>query len=143
MKPATKHPRPVARKVPRRKKRFRIIRDYPRHRLEGFVCSPKLGTCVPVGDLVTNLESDFVSQFNALDPALPHRRRIIDSMTLLFHRVYGDGQIWYPRDRWRTAWSLTIRAAKRADAIGKEQISSLYENVRYLRNPSSDQEAVK
>lgn len=131
------------RKPIRLRPRFRVIEDYPRHVLEGYVCSPKIGTCVPVSIVVKRLESAFEKQFNELNPSLPHRRRIIDSMTLLFHRVYGEGQIWYPRDRWRTAWSLTIRAAKRVDVISKEQITALYENVRYLRNPSSEQEAVK
>jgi hypothetical protein len=139
MTPARK---PPPRKIPR-KKRFRRIAEYPRHMLEGHVCSPKLGTCESVNVVLDRVEEAFVAQYEALDPSLPHRRRIIDAMTLVFHRVYGDGRIWYPRDRWRTAWSLTIRAAKRADSITSEQVSAFYENVRYLRNPSSEQEAVK
>ena len=137
------HLRRVPRRGVARPKRFRSIPAFPRHCLENFVVSPKLGTCTALAELGEGLRGELLEVHGATDPTFGAQRRLLDSMTLLFHRVYDAGYIWYPRDRWRTAWSLTLRVAKRGFAVSPAIKFEFYRNVSYLRNPSSPQEAMK
>lgn len=125
--------------------RFASKRDFPRHPLRNFICSPVMGTCEPVQNVLAQFKLAFQKKYSSYagsstDPS----HRILLSLEWLFHEIYGAGYVWYPRDRWRTAWQITLFVGKqtiggRTDAYKRQ----LYRAVHHIRNPSSDHEAMK
>ena len=138
------------RALPPSKRRFYSQRfshkgDFPKHLLRNYVCSPQNGTCIPIADVISQFKFEFQKKYSHYSGSdLPDTERVFQSMVWLFHRVYESGYVWYPRDRWRTAWQLSMSATKQL--LGRRAESNkhrLYEAVRHLRNPSSDHEAMK
>lgn len=127
------------------KRRFVERKHFPRHPISQYICSPKNNTCEPADSLLAHFELEFQKKYSkfAGGDRTPSDR-IALSMAWLFHAVYEKGYLWYPRDRWRTAWQITMRVARRALGQSADAYKGrLYRSVRYLRNPSSEHEAMK
>ena len=112
---------------------------FPKHVLSRFVCSPKLSRCEPARSVIEEYSDLFIELYES-----SNGNSMENALNGTFDAVYNDGWIWYPRDRWRTAWQITMTAAKQhgGTSVGPYK-KSLYRHAVMLRNPSSRYEGVK
>lgn len=120
-----------------KKKKLSKLEHFPHHMLKSYAVSPNLQMCLPVEDVLDD-------QLQALSAMLAEGESVKDAALFLFEDIYEQGWIWYPRDRWRTAWMLTFTCIKKSmhDVPNGLKVY-LYSQTRHLRNPSSHYEALK
>jgi len=120
-----------------RKKALTKLEHFPHHMLKKYVASPNVGLCLPVQDVI----ADHVQSLSVL---MSEGESVKDAALFLFDDLYEQGWIWYPRDRWRTAWMLTLMCIRKSmHDVPPGLKVYLYGQTRHLRNPSAPYEALK
>jgi hypothetical protein len=116
---------------------------YTNHVLSKYACSPKQEDCVLADELHRRAKSHFLSLYESQIGVAPQDAALL-SLLGVFHQSYNEGWIWYPRDRWRTAWDTAMKAGRRnLGSTVNDLKTDFYHAVSALRNPSSRFEGMK
>jgi hypothetical protein len=113
------------------------LEQFPHHMLKSYVVSPSMRICAPTQEIIND-------HCESLSTMLAEGESLKDAALFMFEDLYEQGWIWYPRDRWRTAWMIALICIRKSmhDVPNGLKVY-LYGKVGYLRNPSSPYEALK